>query len=183
MNERAHLGRQSNPAGQGTYVICHLPHQLARDLQEDSLQVGLAAAPRRGAEGLDALGQVARQGDVGEDLQVPVAQEAEAGAALDAPQLAVRVNDAVAKEVPQGRLHEGAPRKDALVVEDIVHVARVVDDNAGREAGHVQLEGLGAEEALAAGEPGKELLAGLEEVEAIADEREGVWGFSERNVS
>lgn len=119
------------------YIVSHLSHELARDLVEHGLQVRLAAVLARGLEGLDASGEVARQGEVSEDLQVPVAQEGEAGLALDAPQLAVRVDDAVAKQVPQGGFHEGALGEHGLVPEDEVEVPRVVDDDAGGQAGHV----------------------------------------------
>lgn len=151
---------------------------------KDGLQVRLAAVVAHGPEVVDAAGQIARQGDVSEDLEVPGAQEAQAGAALDAPELAVGVDDAVAEEVPQRGLHEAALGKDGAVVpEDEVEVARVGDDDARRQAGDVQLERLAAEEALALGEPGEELLAGPEEVEAVADEGERIWWFPGAVVS
>lgn len=67
------------------YVICHLAHQLACDFEEDSLQICLTATATCGFEIVDALGQVLRQGDIGEDLEVLGAQEAQAGFALDPP--------------------------------------------------------------------------------------------------
>lgn len=72
-----------------TYVVSHLAHQLACDLVEDGLQVRLTAVITRGLEEVDALGQVLRQSDVRENLEVLCVQEAEAGLALDPPQLAV----------------------------------------------------------------------------------------------
>lgn len=67
------------------YIICHLPHDLARDLMKDNLQVCLTAGLTHSFEMIDALGQILGHGDVGEDLQVLGGQEAQACFALDAP--------------------------------------------------------------------------------------------------
>ena len=63
---------------------------------EDRLQIGLPHISRPRLEKLDALGQVLRKGNICEDLQVLGVEEGQAGFALDLPQLAIRVDDAVA---------------------------------------------------------------------------------------
>lgn len=52
---------------------------------KDGLQICLTASLTNGLEVIDALGQVLRHGDVGEDLQILGCQEAQAGFALNAP--------------------------------------------------------------------------------------------------
>lgn len=73
----------------GPYVISHLPHYLTCDLVEDSLQVCLAAGVTDCLEVVDALGQVLRQGDIGEDLEVLGVEEAQTCFALDPPEFTV----------------------------------------------------------------------------------------------
>lgn len=46
-------------------------------------------------------------------------------------------NAALTKQVPQGLLHEVALSKDALILEDKLEVARVVDHDARGQAGDV----------------------------------------------
>lgn len=82
------------------------------------------------------------------------------------------------KQIPEGFRHEGALGKEALVLEDKVEVLGVIDDDAGGQRGHVQLQRLAAKEALAPDEPGEELVAVLEEVQAVADEGQCVGWFS-----
>lgn len=162
----------------GTHIVGHLAHQLARHVQKDGLQIGLAAGLRLGLENLNALGQIRRERDISQKLEIPVTQEAQAGFALDLPEFAVRIDDAMAKQVPQGLLHKRALGKDGLVAEDKVQVGRVVDDDAGRQRGHVELEGLAAKEPLAASKVGKEGVAILQEVETVADQGKRVWRAS-----
>lgn len=52
---------------------------------KDGLQIYLSASLSGGLEVSDALGQVLRQGDVGEDLEVLCVEESHAGFALDLP--------------------------------------------------------------------------------------------------
>lgn len=68
-----------------TYIISHLAHQLGSDLVKDGLQIYLPASLSGGLKVADALGQVLRQGDVGEDLEVLCVEESHAGFALDLP--------------------------------------------------------------------------------------------------
>lgn len=81
------------------------------------------------------------------------------------------------EQIPERFLHEGPLAEDALIFEDKVQVLGVVDDDARWQRGHVKLKGLAAKEALAADEPGEELVTVLKEVQAIADEGQRVWWF------
>lgn len=86
--------------------------------------------------------------------------------------------DGRTKQIPEGLLHKVPLGKDALILEDKVQVLGVVDNDAWRQRGHVELKGLAAKEAFAPDEPGQELVTVLEEVQAIADEGQRVWWFS-----
>lgn len=80
------------------------------------------------------------------------------------------------KQIPRPPLHKLALGEQPLVLEDEVEVARVVDEHAWRQRGHAQGDRLVAELALALVEPAEELPAGLQELDAVADQREGVRG-------
>jgi hypothetical protein len=89
----------------------------------------------------------------------------------------------VSKQVPEHAFDEAALADEAaLVLEDELEVARIVDDDARRQSGYGDLEGLVAELALALDEPGKQLLARLQEQDAIAQQRQRVWGFPGRSA-
>lgn len=92
---------------EGAYVVSHLAHQLAGEFQKDELQIRLARrlAPR--LEFVDALRQISRKGYVGEDLKILGGEEGQASLALDLPELAVCVDDAMAWTEPTDLLLTG----------------------------------------------------------------------------
>jgi len=83
-------------------------------------------------------------------------------------------SDELTEQVPEHALDKAPLAEDALIPEDKVEIPGVVDHDTGRQAGHDNLERLVAELALAVDKPRKQLPSGLEEQDAIADERERV---------
>jgi len=62
---------------------------------------------------------------------------------------------ALTKQVPRPTLYEVAFAKDALIPENEVEVLRVADDDAWRQGGDRDLQGLVAELAFTFNEPGE----------------------------
>lgn len=82
---------------------------------------------------------------------------------LSFPQLAVGINDSVSKQVPGALLDEIALGEYALILEDVLENARIVDYDARVKGGHCDLESLETEVSLTLDEPCKELFAVLQE--------------------
>ncbi len=131
----------------------------------------------------DALPQILGQGNLSENAQIGGIKEAESGFSLGLPELSVRVDDAVSKQIPRPPLHKHSLGEDALILEDEFQVLGVVNESSWGQGRDCQGHGLVAELALALIEPGEQLPSILEEPDAIANKRQGVWGLSARSVS
>lgn len=142
-----------------------------------SLQVHSLLHPSLFLEIPRSQSQILGQAHTRESPQRRRGEESQASLALKPPQLPVDIDDAVPKQIPGALLEEVALLKDALVPEDEVQVARVADDDARREGRDRDAEGLIAKEPLAAGEPRKEALTGLQEEDSVPYDGEGVGRF------
>lgn len=80
---------------------------------------------------LDALQEVLRQSNVGEDPQVGRVQKRETGLPLCPPHVAVGIDDTISKQIPRSPLDEVALGEDALIFEDEFQVPGVMDENPG----------------------------------------------------
>ncbi|KAK4665782.1 hypothetical protein QC763_0066020 [Podospora pseudopauciseta] len=97
-----------------------------------------------------------------------------AGFALEFPKGTVRIDDAIAEKVPGAGFDKVAFGEETFVLEDVVEVFGIVDEHAWGEGWDCEGEGLVAELALAFVEPAEEVPAGLEELNTVAHEGEGV---------
>lgn len=111
------------------------------------------------------------------------------------PQIAVRIDNAIAlhrlvvkyqdrnrhllftKQIPRPSLEEISLGENTFILEHVLEVLGVVDHYARWECRDGDLEGLEAKFLLALDEPREQLVASLQEEDAISNERESVWGF------
>ena len=84
------------PEGRVTHVVSHAAHQASGELEDDKLEIDKAAILGATSKMCSGVGKEARQIDVGQGLQVCVAEETQAGLALDSPQRTIGIYDAVA---------------------------------------------------------------------------------------
>lgn len=96
----------------------------------DSLQIHRLRAASLVCQNSNSLAQVLRQLNTRQRTQSRRGKKPKPGLALQPPQLAVDIDNPMAKKVPRALLEEVALLKDALVAEDKVEVARVADDDA-----------------------------------------------------
>jgi hypothetical protein len=80
------------------------------------------------------------------------------------------------KQIPGAPLHKLALGEQAFILKDKVEVLRAVDEHPRRQSRHVQGDGLVAKLALAFVEPAEQLPARLQELDTVADQRQGIWG-------
>jgi hypothetical protein len=126
---------------------------------------------------LHALREVLGKGHFGQDPKVRGVQESRAGLSLQLPEVTICVDDAVSKQIPRPLLHKLALGEQALILEDKVEILRAVDEHPWRQGWHTESDRLIAKLALALVEPVEQIPAGLQKLDAIADQGEGIRGF------
>lgn len=94
---------------------------------------------------------------------------------LSLPTWPIGIDDAIAEEIPGAVLKKISFLKNALMAEHEFETCWVGNQNAFRERGHLDTEGLEAVEVNAAGEPGEQFIARSKEIPAIMYNRKCIW--------